>query len=207
MTATPTTLRRPTRGDIAGIIAFMVAGAAIAIWSVVQAVVRIVEVLPNRNVAVPAEFSGTIAQAPIGPNGALVPVTLDTATLVAPQLPVASLASIVIQEVIGALAVVIVIAALVWLSRNVIVGRVFSRTNTVLVLVAGFTALAGAAMVPFFGNMAANGAFARISERTFDNVIMSLDLSSFLMLAFLAALGSTVFSIGERIQRDTEGLV
>lgn len=201
------TTGRLSRSDAGGMIFFMLAGAAIAVTSVVAAVLRIIEVLPNRDVAVPAEFSGTIAQAPIGPDGAAVPVTLDTATLIAPSLPAASLASIVIQEVIGALAIVIVISALVWLSRNIIVGRVFSRVNTVLVLVAGFTALAGAALVPFFGNMAANGAFAWISDRTFDNVIMSLDLFPFLMLAFLAALGGTVFSIGERMQRDTEGLV
>lgn len=207
MNQTTNTTGRLSRSDTVGMLFFMVAGAAIAVTSVVVAIARIVEVLPNTNVELPAEFSGTVANAPIGPNGAPVGVTLDVATIVAPSLPAASLVSLVIQQIVGALAIVIVIAALMWLSRNITVGRVFSRTNTVLVLVAGFTALAGAVLVPFFGNMAANGAFARISDRTFDNVVMSADLFPLLMLAFLAALGGTVFSIGERLQRDTEGLV
>lgn len=207
MSETTVERRRPTRGDTAGIIVFMLAGAVIAVWSVVAAVLRIIELLPNRDVAVPAVFTDTVAQAPIGPGGANVPVVLDTAIVTAPSLPTASLVALIIQPILGAIAVTTVIVCLLLLSRSILVGRVFSRTNTVLVSVAGFAALGGAAAVPFFGNMGANGAFAVISGRTFENVLMSVDLFPFILLAFVAALTTTVFSVGERLQRDTEGLV
>lgn len=207
MNETAVETRRPTRGDTTALILFMLAGAVIAVWSIVAAVLRIIEVVPNRDVEVLARFSGTIAQAPIGPDGAAVPVMLESAVLNPPELPIASVVALVIQPIIGAVAVTTVIACLLLLSVNIIRGRVFSRTNTVLVTIAGFTALIGAAAVPFFGNMGANGAFAWISDQTFDNVLMTIEPFPFIALAFVAALASTVFSVGERIQRDTEGLV
>lgn len=200
-------LRRPTRGDVISLAIFMITGAAIAVWSVVAAVLRIIEVAPNRDVEVFAPFAGTVAQAPIGRDGALVPVALESAVLTAPELPIASVVALVMQPIVGALAVIIVITCLLALSANIIRGRVFGRANTTLVTIAGLVALVGLAGVPFLGNMGANGAFAWISDRTFDNVILSVDPFPFIGLAFVAALASTVFTVGDRIQRDTEGLV
>ncbi|MET4158655.1 hypothetical protein [Agromyces sp. PvR057] len=198
---------RPSRSDLAGMWMFLVAGAIIALWAVAGSVLRIIEVLPNHDVQVPAEFAGTVAEAPIGPDGASVPVALDRATITAETLPALSLASLVIEQVVAAATVVVVVACLVMLSWSVMRGRVFSRRNTTLVTIAGFTGLLGYAAVPFFANMAANGAFARISEHTFDNVVMSVDLAPLMLLGFIAALAAVVFSIGDRMRRDTEGLV
>ncbi|KQQ93944.1 hypothetical protein ASF62_07145 [Leifsonia sp. Leaf325] len=197
----------PSRGDRIGLWAFAVAGAAIAVWAVWASVARIIEVLPNRNVSVLAEFAGTEAQAPIGPNGTDATVELDRALITAPSLPVASLASLIIQQIVIAAAVVIVVACLIWLIRNMTTGAVFSRTNTVLVGVAGFTAFAACLVAPFFGNMAANGAFARISDRTFDNVYLAAAPLDIVIIGFIVALAGTVFGVGERVQRDTVGLV
>ncbi|WP_067882409.1 hypothetical protein [Agromyces aureus] len=205
--STTTQQYRPSRGDVAGMWTFLGAGAVIAVWAVVAAVLRIIEVLPNRDVQVPAEFAGTVAEAPIGPDGAGVPVVLDRASITAETLPALSVASLVIEQVIAAATVVVVVVCLVLLSWSVMRGRVFSRRNTRLVTIAGFTGLIGYAAVPFFANMAANGAFAEISGRAFDNVVMAVDLAPLLLLAFISALATVVFSIGDRLQRDTEGLV
>jgi len=195
------------RSDAVGLWIFMAAGAALAVWVTWAAVARIIEVLPNRDIQVLGWFSGTPAEAPIGVDGADVTVELEQAVVTAPELPAASLWALVIQQVVLVIAVLTVVGALVWLSRNVSRSIVFSRTNTVLVSTAGIVGLAGYFAVPFFGNMAANGAFAVISERTFENVIMTLDPFSLVLAAFVVALLSTVFAIGERLQRDTEGLV
>ena len=195
------------RGDAMSLWIFMIAGVGIAIWTVWSAVARIVEVLPNRDVSVLAEFSGTTAEAPIGVDGAPIAVELDRAVVTAPALPVASLWALVIQQVVFVVAVLAVVVCLVWLARNVSRSRVFSRTNTVLVTTAGLTGLIGYFAVPFFGNMAANGAFAVLSDRTFDNVILSVEPFALILAAFVAALLSTVFAVGERLQRETEGLV
>lgn len=195
------------RADAAGLWMFMIAGAAIAIWVTWAAVARILEVLPNRDVDVLGWFAGTRGQAPIGVDGAPVDVELDRAVVTAPELPAASLWALVLQQVVLVLVVLAVVVTLVWLSRNVTRGVVFSRTNTALVSTAGIVGLLGSFAVPFFGNMAANGAFAVISERTFDNVIGTVDPFSLVLAAFVVALLSTVFAIGERLQRDTDGLV
>ncbi|KQX08017.1 MULTISPECIES: DUF2975 domain-containing protein [unclassified Leifsonia] len=205
MTITET--HRPSRGDRIGLWTFAVAGVAIAGWAVWTAIARIIEVLPNKDVAVLAAFSGTQAMAPIGPDGAEVAVELDQAIVTAPSLPDASLAAIVIQQLVLAASVVGVVVCLIWLIRNMAVGTVFSRTNSVLVTSAGFLGIAGYFLVPFFGNMAANGAFARISDRTFDNVVISVAPFDLVIIAFVVALVATVFGVGERLQRDTDGLV
>lgn len=194
-------------GDRGALIVMMIAGAALAGWAVIAAVMRSVEVLSGGPVEVLAEFAGTPAVAPIGMEGASVDVALDTAVLSVADLPAASVGAIVIQQVLMAVAVVTVVVCLLLLARAVLRDRVFSRTNTVLVSVAGLTALVGLAAYPFFGNMAANGAFAALSDNSFDNVIMTLEPATLLFAAFIAALASTVFTVGERLQRDTEGLV
>jgi hypothetical protein len=195
------------RSDAVGLWIFMAAGVGIAIWAIWTSVARIIEILPNRAVQVMAEFAGTTAEAPIGVDGAPVTVELDRAIITAPSLPAASLWALVIQQVVIVVAVVGMVVCLVWLARNVSRSVVFSRTNTVLVTTAGLTGIVGYFAVPFFGNMAANGAFAVLSERTFDNVILSVELFPLILAAFVAALLSTVFAVGERLQRDTEGLV
>jgi hypothetical protein len=199
--------RIPSRADSIGIWAFMVAGIAIVAWAAVSAAMRIAQALTADEVRVLGEFAGTPAEAPIGPEGAPVAVELDRAFLFTDELPVASLVSLVLAEVVFAATVAVVVTCLVLLSASTLRGRVFSRRNTRLVATAGGTGLIGAAAVPFFGNMAANGAFARISDGTFDNVIMAVDLMPFVLGAFIVAIIGTAFSIGERLQRDTEGLV
>lgn len=201
------TERALSRPDAAALIGFMASGAIIAVWVVVTAVRRVLEVVPNRDVPVTAVFDGTPAQAPIGPDGAAVTVELATGRLTAPELPVASVAALVLEQIALVVTVLVVVGALLWLTKNIVRGSIFSRTNTALVSTAGIAGLLGFCAVPFFANMGANGAFAWISDRTFDNAVMSVDLLPLLLLAFIAALASTVFTVGDRLQRETAGLV
>lgn len=112
-----------------------------------------------------------------------------------------------VGAVTAAWSVVAIVVCLVLLIRNVMKGRVFGRTSARLVTTAGMVAVIGYAAYPFFGNMAANGAFATLSDNSFNNVVMSVNLGGLVAIAFVAALASTVFVVGERLQRDTEGLV
>lgn len=196
-----------SRWDAGAIILFMLAGVAIIVVTAVGALLRILEVLPGTNVPVYAVFDGTPADAPIGPDGASAPVALEGAMVIAPELPGASVAALVIQQVVLILTITVAVSALLWLASNILRQRVFSPTNTVLVAVAGFVGLAGAFLVPFFGNMGANGAFARISDRTFDNVSLQVELGPYVLFAFVVAIVCLVFTVGQRLQRETEGLV
>jgi len=196
-----------SRWDVGAIVLFMLAGAAIIVVNAVGAVLRIIEVLPGTNVPVYAVFDGTPAQAPIGPDGAPVPVSLEAAMITAAELPGPSVAALVIQQIVVILAVTIAVSALLWLALNILRQRVFCRTNTVLVAVAGFAGLAGAFLSPFFGNMGTNGAFARISDGTFDNVILQVELGPYILACFVFAIACLAFTVGQRLQRDAEGLV
>ena len=100
----------PSRADRIGITIFMGAGLAIIVWSIVAAVMRIIDVLSHRTVQVLAEFAGTPAHAPIGVDGALVDIELDRAILSTAELPTFSLVALVIQQVAVASAITVVVA-------------------------------------------------------------------------------------------------
>lgn len=207
MSAHPTPPRIVSRSDAAALVVFVLAGIGIAVWSLIGGIARIVEVVSRDDVPVFAEFRGTHAVAPIGPDGADVTVELDTAVIVAPNLPGVVTWSLVMEQAVLVATILTVVGTMLWLTLHILRGVVFSRTNTRLVTTAGLTGVIGFAAVPFFGNMGANGAFAQISDRDFDNVVMSVDLFPLILLAFLAGLGVLVFTVGERLQRETEGLV
>lgn len=207
MSRQPIHERTLSRGDVAAMWVFIIFGVAFAAYTVARAIVRMVEVAANDDVRVFARFDGTMADAPIGPDGAPVAVELDAAHLLAPELPVAAVGALLIEQLVIIVTVLTVIGCLLALLGRILRGRMFNRTNTVLVTTAGLVGLIGYALTPFFANMGANGAFARISDRTFDNVVLAVDLVPFVGIAFVAALASTAFTVGDRLQRDTEGLV
>jgi len=134
-------------------------------------------------------------------------VRLDRAVLHT-ELPAASIAAGVISQLLLVATFTIVIGCLILLSRRLGAGKIFGRSSTRLVATAGMTGLVGAAAVLFFDNMVANGAIARVSDRGYTgNAILSIAPFPFIVATFAVALICSVFSIGERLQRDTEGLV
>lgn len=198
---------RLSRADRVSMWILMAAGAAIAVATAVFAGIRIVEVLGNHDVEVLGEFAGTLAQAPIGPDGALAEVELDRAVLTVPSLPVAAVAALVLQQLAIVATIWTLVATLGLVTVSAMRGHTFSRRNTRLVGTAGVVGVLGFAAVPFFGNMGANAAFAQLSEGDFDNVVMAVDLFPLVLGAFVAALIGTVFAVGDRLRREAEGLV
>lgn len=204
MDVTPSRMKR---SDAVGLWVWLALGAGLIIGTIVQAVIRVGEVLGGGEVRVFAQFAGTMADAPIGPDGAPVAVELDTAYLIAPELPLASIGALVIEQIVVVVTVATVVTCLLLLMRSVLRGQVFSRRNTRLVSIASVAGFAGVGLAPFFGNMGANGAFAWISDRTFNNVILSADVTLIFGIAFIASIAVTTFTVGDRLQRETEGLV
>lgn len=198
---------RASTGDRRALQFFAVMGVGIAAIVTWRAIARIIEVLPNRDVTVTGVFEGTPAMAPIGPGGESVGVDLQRATLTVPSLPGASLGSIVIGQILLAVGVIVIVTCLIGVTRELAAGRIFSTLSTRLVSVASVMGVATYAGVPFFDNMAANGAFARLSDRTFDHAYMAADLTGLVVVGFGAMLASSVFAIGNRIRRDTAGLI
>lgn len=202
------TSRVLSRGDTAGFVLFLIGGVAIAVAAVVQAIADIARVLPNRDITLLAPFAATDAQAPLGPGGSAVTVQLDSASVTVASLQPASLAALVISHAVFAAAMVTVVTLLLVLCFGILRGRIFSRAHTALVTAAGLVAIAGMYFVPFFHNMAVNGALALVSAGTYDRAVVgTVDVFAIFAVAFVVALAGTVFAVGDRLQRDTEGLV
>ena len=205
---TSTSFRRfMSRADAAAMIVFMLAGAGIALTTLISAVVRISEVLSDQQVALFARFWETVVQVQIDPDVTSLPVDLDTGWFTAATVPAVSVVLLVVQQVVLALGVGSVIACLLLVAWSVLRGRVFGRTNTRLVTAAGIAGLLTLAVVPLLGDMAASAAFDEIAAGRLDYVAISVDIFPLILTAFVAALATTVFTMGERLQRDTEGLV
>lgn len=196
-----------SRGDKGAIIAFCIAGIAIAVYFAVFSTIRIAELVRGIDVPVLVEFGGDPVQVPLTAGGDSVTVGLDRATLTASDLPPIATAAGIIGQVIQVLTIVAVIGCLILLARSILNGRVFSRRNTGLVMGAGITGLFGFASVQFFNNMLANATVAVVTDNGIDNVVISVEPFTFILAAFIIAVIGTAFVIGDKLQKETEGLV
>ena len=203
--STSTPPYRPSTSDRVGLMIFIAAGLAITVTTAVFAAIRITKVLSPGPTPVAVEFAGLPAEVPAG-RGTL---TLDvaSATIEVTDMPAASLFAGVAAPVLSTLVIATIAACLIALAISLMRGHIFSRRNSKLVVTAGFTGLLGFAAVNLFQTMLANGALAWASHREIDNMVLSIQPGIFLLAAFVIALVSSVFVIGERMQRDTEGLV
>ncbi len=178
-------------------------GIAITAWT---SVVRLVEVLPGRNVPVLVPFVGETADLPIGPGGAPTEVVVDQATVTVPQPAAATQFALVAEPIVIGLTIIAGIALLAIVCWNLARGRAFGRANVRLVVIGVFVLLAGWFIGSMLTTMTVNGALSAISDHTYEGVIFSTDWVVLFGILALAAVGAA-FQVGERLQRDTEGLV
>ncbi len=195
-----------SRGDIGALIVFSIAGVGIAIYMAVVSIIRILELARGADVQVLVEFAGDPVDLPLA-DGRSIAVGLETATITAPSLPPIASVPGIIGQVLQIVTVVVVIGCLIVLARSVLGGRIFSRRHTALVSTAGITGLLGFAGVRFFDNMLAHATVAQIADNGVDNALISVEPLTFVLAAFVVALTSTIFTIGDRLQRETVGLV
>ncbi|WP_176697074.1 hypothetical protein [Microbacterium sp. 3J1] len=212
---TPTKTGTMSRGDTASLFAFCIAGVVIAASITFSSIIRIIELASGANVPVLVEFAPDTPPVDLPlTTGGTVAVALDSATITAPQLPAIATVPGIIGQVLQILTIVVVIGCLILLARSTLSGRVFSRGHTALVATAGITGLLGFAAVRFFDNMLANATVAVVTDNGLDNAVITVEPFTFVLGAFVVALISTVFAIGDRLQRekvtlenDTRGLV
>ncbi|MFK3677917.1 hypothetical protein ACI2IP_09295 [Microbacterium sp. NPDC090218] len=196
-----------SRGDTGALIAFCIAGVAIAAFITISSISRILTLLSGGTVPVMVEFVDQPVEAPLGAGGADITLELDRAAINAPSLPPIAVATGIIGQILQIVTIVVVIGCLLLLARSILAGTVFSRLNTRLVMVAGLTGMFGYAAVQFFDNMLANAAVASVTDNALDHAVISVEPFTFILAAFIISIIGTTFVIGDRLQRDTEGLV
>lgn len=197
--------RTLSRGDTVSLTLFVVAGVAIAAWTVWNVAVRIAELVGGGPIEVLVEFLGTMADTQIGPTR--LTVELDRGVITVDGLGTPGVVSGVLGQLAFAITVVVVVACLIALSRNILRGRVFSKTNTRIAGIGGGVGLVGAAMSRFFDNMLANAAMAHAIDGPFHTAVISVEPFNFVLAAFALAVVASVFVVGDKLQRETEGLV
>lgn len=196
-----------SKGDKASLVAFCVAGAAIAAYITVFSIIRIIGLASGSSIPVMLEFVDQPVDVPLGAGGADITLELDRAALSAAGLPPIAVVPGIIGQVLQILTIVGLIGCLLLLARSILGGTVFSRRNTVLVMTAGITGLVGLAAVRFFDNMLANATVSAVTDNAFDTAVMSVEPFTFVVAAFILAVIGTAFSVGDRLQRETAGLV
>lgn len=205
-TPAPASPYQPSRSDRSGIWAFIFVGAALVIATAVVSIQRIIEILKPDPTPVEIAFDGAAASIPYATGGEL-DIAVGSGVLHATDLPVFS----VIAGVAAPIALVAVTAAIavctILVATAVLKGQIFSRRNSRLVAAALFTGIIGFPFVKLCETMLANGAIARATGGQLDNLVMSFSPLPYMFVAFMGALIATVFVVGERMQRDTEGLV
>lgn len=194
------------RSDRVGLIIIIIGAVAIAAMASYGALLRVIEVLTGSAVPVLAPFAGESVELPIGPGGSPIAVEVSEAVILATDLAPATVFSLIAAPIVTLIATILVIGCIVVFCRNLLRGVAFSRTNTRLVLTASMIIAVGWALSTLFTNMSVNGAFAAISEQTYVNVLFSADFTPLLVSLVLSAV-ALAFQSGERLQRDTEGLV
>ncbi|MET0885188.1 MAG: hypothetical protein ABWX92_01955, partial [Mycetocola sp.] len=184
----------------------IVVGAAVALCTVGFAGIRLGGILPNSAVDVLVPFIDTTASVPIGPGGTGLDVAVGQGILTASGLPGAVLAFLALAVVVEAVTTLTIVGCLGILCVNLMKGRAFSPTNTRLVVVSAIVLVAGTAVGALFQTLGANGALAAVSDGSFDGVVASGSLVPYLVATGLAAV-AVAFKAGERLQRETYGLV
>ncbi|MGW9628347.1 hypothetical protein [Microbacterium sp. NPDC055521] len=197
--------RTLSRGDTVSLALFVIAGLAIAAWTVWNVAVRIVELVGGGPLDVLVEFIDTTADAQIGDT--TFPVELDRGAITVTGLDAVGVASGVLGQLAFGVTIVVVVACLIALSRNILLGRVFGKTNTRLAAIGGGVGLVGAAAAHLFDTMLANAAMAHAVDGPFDTAVISVEPFTFVLTAFALAVVGSVFVVGDRLQRETEGLV
>jgi hypothetical protein len=185
----------------------LVVGAVVIVASLVRLVGDVARLLPNRDVPVDVLLTGAHVELPIGPGGALVPATVDVAALTVSDMPVATFASALGAAAVPPLATIAVTVCVLLLCRQMLSGRFFSRTATRLITAVSVLVAGGWALHLAFTVMATNGVLALVADPAVaDEVRTPVSWTAILAAMAVGALAAA-FGAGERMQRDTEGLV
>ncbi|MDN4480672.1 hypothetical protein [Demequina muriae] len=198
-----TQLDRSDRIGMYGSIVMVAIGIGLAVAS---AVVRLSEVWSGQDIPVTVPLSDETAALPLGPDGAAVDATIETATVVVADPAPATLFALWAQPIWFAVATSagLVIAAMFFL--RLARGRAFTSGASRLAFAGAIVLTVGWFGSGILTNMTTNGALSAISDYTYESVTFEVDLAPGLAILVIAAIGAAL-QIGERLQRETEGLV
>lgn len=193
------------RSDVWLTLGLAVLGIAATVWDLVT---RLIEVVPNEDVPVDVQVFASQQSIAVEGVGDAVPVELERFTVHVSDLPVGTYVSAIGAALAPAVATVTVLVCVAWLLFNIGGGRFFSRLNTRLVTTAALAVVIGWVVTAAMTTAAANGALAQLSSESDAGFEITAHISFlYLFAAMVAGCIAAAFHTGERMQRDSEGLV
>lgn len=197
---------RSTRADLVATLGVAVVAAA---YVLIVLVFRLIEIFGVNGVTVPVQFAPVETLVPGPDSGA--PVMIDEGLVVVTDLPIATFISVLLAEVLPAVAALIVIGCAVVIFRRLWHGNAFAPGTTRLVTISSFAILGGWAASIVFGTMASNGALAvALGTDAPDDgswqFAVHIDWLPFLAAMALGGL-AILTRTGERLRTDSEGLI
>jgi hypothetical protein len=209
MTAAPTTNRAATLVEktVLGFIAG--AAAAIAVVDLIGVGIRSAVLLGSEAITIPAmPLRSVEAPAVLAASSAVSEAQYDTVTITAESLSLSPRLLLAIADALAIVGPIAVCAAVAWLCVRLFIGRPFGTAATWGIGAAAIAVMLGGLLSQA---VRANG-FSEVSQElglasagipTFE---MSIDLAP-LGWGFALAVVAGAFEIGQRLQRETEGLV
>lgn len=180
-----------------------IAGAFATIWATVG---RLIEIAAAEGIPVLVPFVGETSTLPIGPDGTPVEIVVDQAVVTVADPAGATLFALVAQPIVTGLAVLAGILLLCVFCVRVARGRSFERTTVRLLGAGTIVLLVGWGFGSLFRTMGVNGTLAAVSDGSYEGILFETDFAPFFAALALGAIGAA-FQIGQRLQRETDGLV
>jgi len=201
-----TELTTPDRSDRMGLYLTVGAAAFGIVVAIAATVSRLIEVAPGHDIPVLVALDAEQTTLPLGPDGAAVHATLDSATVIVADPAAATLFALWAQPIAVGLTWIglLIVAALFCL--RVARAQIFTRSTSRLLYIGASILIAGWFLGSLFTNMTSNGALSAVSNYTYDSVTFAVSLAPAIAVLALAAVGVAI-QLGERLQRETEGLV
>ncbi|BDI23955.1 hypothetical protein [Herbiconiux sp. L3-i23] len=198
----PRTSGRPfSRSDV---VATATLGAIVAVWTIVDLVVSLTSILSNRDVPIRVWVDDASAALPL-PTGS-AEITLTSGVAEVSDMPPFILGVVASSAVVRAAAILAVTALVLILCRNLARGKVFSSGNTALVTGIAVAIAVGWFLTSLFAQMASNSAVNVLTDKAYSSAQAPVEWTPYLA-AFAVTVVAVAFRAGERLQRDTEGLV
>jgi len=180
-------------GVIAGV------AAAVAIIDSVMLVIRVAGLTTG-----PVTLTDVPTSEP--QNAGFANATFDTVTLTVADLPADGRGFLIGAAVLSWLVVVGICATLAWLCIRVFLGRPFGAFATWGIGVVAILVITSGMGTPVLTGLAAASAAANLGLDELPFFLVELDPAP-LAWGFALAVVATAFQLGQRLQRDTEGLV
>ncbi|GIG55005.1 hypothetical protein [Demequina activiva] len=195
-----------SKSDRIGMVMSIVIVAFGAGITVLAAVRRLLEVGDGRDVPVTVPLAGESASLPLGPDGAGVTATVEMATVTVPDPAPATAFALYAEPVWMAVITLLGIGVAALFFLRLARGHAFTAGSSRLAYMAAGIVAVGWLGSSILTNMTTNGALSAISDYTYEAVTFEVSLAPALVVLVVAAVGAAL-QIGERLQRETEGLV